>query len=72
MDVDDDTKVPDADAALEGAKQILVEKFAEDGELVGSLREFIWENANLVSKVIEAKKMMVLDLKIISTTPNQS
>jgi uncharacterized protein len=30
LDVDDDTKVPDADAALEGAKQILVEQFAEE------------------------------------------
>jgi uncharacterized protein len=38
LDVDGDTKVPDADAALDGAKQILVEQFAEDAELVGNLR----------------------------------
>lgn len=56
LDVDGDTKVPDADAALDGAKQILVEQFAEDAELVGNLREFVWENANLVSKVVDGKE----------------
>lgn len=56
LDVDDDTKIPDAGAALEGAKQILVELFAENAELVGSLRELIWENANLVSKAAEGKE----------------
>ena len=56
LDVGDDTKIPDAGAALEGAKQILAELFAENAELVGSLREFIWENANLVSKAAEGKE----------------
>jgi uncharacterized protein len=56
LDVDEDTKIPDTDAALEGAKQILVELFAENAELVGSLRELIWENANLVSKAAEGKE----------------
>jgi uncharacterized protein len=56
LDVDDDTKIPDAGVALEGAKQILVELFAENAELVGSLRELIWENANLVSKAAEGKE----------------
>jgi len=56
-DVDDDTKVADAAQALEGAKQILVEQFAEDAGLVGSLREYIWENAHLVSRVVEGKEV---------------
>lgn len=55
-DVDDDTKIVDVDAALDGARQILVERFAEDAELVGSLREFIWDNANLVSRVMEGQE----------------
>ena len=54
--MDDDTKIPNAGAALEGAKQILVELLAENAELVGSLRELIWENTNLVSKAAEGKE----------------
>jgi len=56
VDVDDDTKIPDADAALDGAKQILIETFAENPDLVGSLRAFIWENAALVSRVLDGKE----------------
>src|SRR5690554_924633 len=35
--------VEDAKAALDGARQILMERFAEDAELVGSLRERLWQ-----------------------------
>ena len=55
-DVEDDTKVVDVAAALDGAKQILVEQFAEDAELIGSLRDYIWDNANLVARVIEGQE----------------
>ncbi|NQW00762.1 MAG: RNA-binding transcriptional accessory protein [Rhodospirillales bacterium] len=55
-DVDDDTKISDVEAALDGAKQILIEQFAEDAELVGGLREYIWENANLVSRLVDGKE----------------
>ncbi len=55
-DAEDDTKISDPVAALDGAKQILVEQFAEDAELVGSLREYIWDNAQLVSRVVEGKE----------------
>lgn len=55
-DVDDDTRVADVQSALDGARQILVEQFAEDADLVGSLRTFMWENAQLVSKVVEGKQ----------------
>jgi protein Tex len=55
-DVEGDTRVADADAALDGARQILIEQFAEDAELVGSLREFVWENAKLASRVIDGKE----------------
>ena len=48
--------VADADAALEGARQILMERFAEDPELAGRLREHLWGQGILVSKVVEGKE----------------
>ncbi|MEW8212510.1 MAG: Tex family protein, partial [Candidatus Thiodiazotropha taylori] len=48
--------VADSDAALDGAKQILMEQFAEDAELVGRLREHLWESAQLTSKLVEGKE----------------
>ncbi|HOL95601.1 MAG TPA: Tex family protein [bacterium] len=55
--IDPEKKVEDAAAALEGARQILMEEFAEDAELIGKLRETVWENAVLRSKVIEGKEI---------------
>ncbi|MFB3788702.1 MAG: Tex family protein [bacterium] len=55
--IDPEKKVEDAAAALEGARQILMEEFAEDAELIGGLRETVWENAVLRSKVIEGKEI---------------
>ncbi|WP_166354714.1 Tex family protein [Phytoactinopolyspora limicola] len=43
--------VPDAAAALTGARAILVERFAEDADLIGDLRERVWSRGRLVSKV---------------------
>jgi uncharacterized protein len=51
-----DKGIADATAALDGAKQILMERFAEDAELVGRLREHLWKNGNLVSKVVRGKE----------------
>ena len=42
--------------ALEGAKQILMESFAEDAELVGQLRAYLWDHALLVSSVVAGKE----------------
>ena len=39
--------VADAAAALEGARHILVERAAEDAELVGAIREKFWEDGSL-------------------------
>jgi protein Tex len=47
--------VADAAAALEGARAILVERFAEDADLIGTLRERMWSQGNLVAKVREGK-----------------
>jgi uncharacterized protein len=54
--VDADKQVPDAAAALDGARAILVEKFAEDADLIGSLRELMWTNGRLTSQVRKGKK----------------
>jgi protein Tex len=52
----DNPGVPDVKAALEGARQILIEKFAEDAELIGSVRTWLRDNAVMVSKVVEGKE----------------
>jgi uncharacterized protein len=48
--------VPDVKAALDGARQILMERFAEDAALLEKLRNHLNENAQLVSTVIEGKE----------------
>ncbi|WP_280549393.1 Tex family protein [Halomonas sp. 11-S5] len=48
--------VEDAKAALDGAKQILMERFAEEPELVGRLRERLWREGELSSRVIAGKE----------------
>ncbi|MBK1693956.1 RNA-binding transcriptional accessory protein [Chromatium weissei] len=54
----DSTKgVADAAAALEGARQILMERFAEDPELTGQLRDALWANGVLVARVIDGKEL---------------
>ncbi|CAK0764123.1 putative RNA-binding protein YhgF [Gammaproteobacteria bacterium] len=54
--VDPTKGIADVAAALEGARHILVETFAEDAELLGGLREYLWENACLASKVVAGKE----------------
>ncbi len=48
--------IDDAKAALEGARHILMERFAEDAELLGSLRDFIWREGKLKVTVVEGKE----------------
>jgi protein Tex len=43
------------EAALEGARSILVERLAENAELLGALRETYWERGSLTSKVRDGK-----------------
>jgi uncharacterized protein len=49
--VDPDRGVADAGAALDGARAILVERFAEDADLIGELRERMWSAGRLVARV---------------------
>ncbi|MDQ1651444.1 MAG: protein Tex [Cryptosporangiaceae bacterium] len=48
--------VADAAAALDGARSILVEKFGEDADLIGELREQMWKQGLAVSRVREGKE----------------
>ena len=54
--VDADKQVADVTAALDGARAILVERFAEDADLIGALREQMWSNGVMASKVRDGKK----------------
>ncbi len=47
--------VADAAAALEGARSILVERFGEDADLIGTLRERMWSRGRLTSSVRKDK-----------------
>jgi uncharacterized protein len=48
--------VPDVKAALDGARQILMERFAEDAALLEKLRSYLGEHALIVSAVVEGKE----------------
>ncbi|CAG4884607.1 transcriptional accessory protein [Georgfuchsia toluolica] len=48
--------VPDVKAALDGARQILMERFSEDAALLDRLRQTLLANALVVSRVIEGKE----------------
>ena len=50
-----DNGVPDAKAALDGARDILAERFAETAELLARLRARMWEQGIVTSTVIEGK-----------------
>src|SRR5262245_6112768 len=54
--VDPEKKVADAAAALDGARAILVERFAEDADLIGMLREEMWASGVMASTVREGKQ----------------
>ena len=49
-------EVPDAKAALEGARDILAEQFSENADLVGRLRAYMKDRALLRSRVVDGKQ----------------
>lgn len=51
-----DNSIADVAAALDGARAILVERFAEDADLIGVLRERMWSNGLMSSAVRSGKK----------------
>ncbi|MGH4028565.1 Tex family protein [Actinomycetota bacterium Odt1-20B] len=54
--VDADKGVADPQAALDGARAILAERFSEDADLIGELRERMWGRGRLAAKVREGKE----------------
>ena len=48
--------VPDAKAALDGARAILMEQFAEDAALIGRLREKLWNEAEIHAQVVAGEE----------------
>ncbi|MES0812022.1 Tex family protein [Roseibium sp. SCPC15] len=51
--IDEAKGVADTKAALDGARQILMERFAENAELVGRLRRYLEERGVVQSKLID-------------------
>lgn len=51
-----DLNVLDTKAALEGARFILMEQFSEEANLVGVLRDKLWEEGTLTSQVVAGKE----------------
>ncbi len=54
--INTDKNVPDSQAALDGAKAILTERFSEMTELVSELRNFIRSEGYIISKVKKDKE----------------
>ena len=48
--------IADTKAALDGARQILMEQFSEDADLLQSLRDYMWQNGVIESSVMEGKE----------------
>jgi len=51
-----DAGINDSKAALDGARQILMERFAEDADLLAKLRQFLTDNAQLASRLVAGKE----------------
>ena len=49
--------VPDVKTALDGARDILSEEFSETADLLAKLREFLWSQGLMTSKVSDGKEM---------------
>ncbi|MGH3310575.1 MAG: Tex family protein [Streptomyces sp.] len=54
--VDAEKGVADTAAALEGARAVLAERFSEDADLIGELRERMWTRGRLAATVREGKE----------------
>ncbi|WP_067515661.1 Tex family protein [Endozoicomonas ascidiicola] len=54
--VDAEKGVADVKAALEGARYILMERFSENAELLGKLRDLLWSDGILSSRGVEGKE----------------
>ena len=53
--INPDQDIADSQQALEGARQILMEQFAENSVLISELREYLWDYGVLSSTVLKGK-----------------
>ncbi|MDQ7090068.1 MAG: Tex family protein [Methylococcales bacterium] len=61
--LDSTHNINQATDALEGAKQILMERISEDAPLLNQLRERVWEQGNLHAKVVSGKETEAVKFK---------
>ncbi len=54
--IDVEKNIADAQAALAGAREILMEKFSEEADLLGELRQYFWRHGVLSSHVVKDKE----------------
>ena len=54
--INNDKGIADSKSALDGARYILMERFAEDAGLLAKVRHYLWNNAHLVSQVVAGKE----------------
>ncbi|NBH75528.1 Tex family protein [Rodentibacter pneumotropicus] len=54
--VDAEKGITDTKAALDGARYILMERFAEDAQLLAKVRQYLQQNAQIEAKVVEGKE----------------
>ncbi|MBB71094.1 MAG: RNA-binding transcriptional accessory protein [Legionellales bacterium] len=54
--VNKDKGFADVKSVLDGARQILMERFAEDAELVGQLRDYLWDHGLVRAKAFSGKE----------------
>ncbi|MFA7826545.1 Tex family protein [Aeromonas dhakensis] len=48
--------ISDSKAALDGARYILMERFAEQADLLEKLRDYVWQSATLRARVVAGKE----------------
>ncbi|MEI6335097.1 MAG: Tex family protein [Methylococcaceae bacterium] len=61
--IDAEKGVPDTAAALEGARQIIMERISEDAELLAELRERVWQKGLIHATVVTGKEQIAEKFK---------
>jgi len=51
-----DAGFADIKAVLDGARHILIEQFSEDAKLLGQLRDYFWQKAQVISELVPGKE----------------
>jgi uncharacterized protein len=56
-------EITTVEQALEGARQILMERFAESADLIANLRKYLWENGLFTSTLVKDKEQAAQKFK---------